>query len=287
MDIKHYIHSGRLVQNFTRTTILEFTSDPPDMIILLLEGKCRRKLSLKPRRVLYENYYPLSFIGLEDYLLGFSREGGVGAYAGAHYCLWDIQDFQNALRIYPELAHRIIFELSRRVRIYDAHQHKTDISLRAEASKLDLSDTKSEVSQALYDMSFADEDEFPASVIEKLSKQYQNGDYLMRQGESSTELFIIYSGEVEILQKTEDGASPKTIDKLGPGSMVGEMAQFDGLLRSADVKAVKETQALVFRPRDFSLIFQLHPRWSQQICSTLAERIEQRRRSLAEARLYG
>ena len=247
-------------------------------LLMLLEGRARRKIRLSPSRTLYENYYPVAFLGLEDVLLGRSREGAAGMYPGSHYVLWKVEDFNNALEIHPELSRRAIFELSRRIRIYDAHEKTTDPDLKRE-HYVALGAPEAELADALYEMSFADEDEFPPHLIDRLARDFAPGDYLMRQGDETMELFILLSGSVSVLQSAI-GAAPVQIDSLGEGDMVGEMAQFDGLPRSADVVAATATRALSFAPEDFHMLFQLHPRWSRKLLSTLAERLEQRRTAL-------
>lgn len=108
----------------------------------------------------------------------------------------------------------------------------------------------------------------------------------MRQGDETMDLFIILSGKVDVYMKTEkDGGAARKIDSLGEGEMVGEMAQFDGLARSADIVAVEPTRALSFGPEDFHMLFQLHPRWSRKLLQTLAERLDQRRTALETADL--
>ena len=286
MDVKQYVRSGILCQNLGYEAITKYDGSRPKQIILVLEGRCRRSIQLNDRRTLYENYHPISFIGLEDYLLGTARVGLVGAFPGTHYCIWDVEDFYNAISIYPDLARRAIFELSRHIRVYDSQQMQNEsndnyeLELHSELGDLDLGDPESDFSEIIMDMSFSENEELPAHLVKKLSRNFSTGEYLMRQGEKSFELYIIHSGCVDVLQKTQTGS--KKIDTMRVGDMIGEMAQFDGLPRSADVIAIEPTEALVFVPENFSLLFQLHPRWSIKLLTTLAARLEQRRQALGE-----
>jgi CRP-like cAMP-binding protein len=284
MELKKFVRRGMLDESHRYRTITGYTGEAPATVVMLLEGRGRRKIRLTPRRSLYENYYPVSFIGLEDFLLGRSRPGAVGMYPGSHYALWQVEDFGNALEIHPELARRAIFELSRRIRIYDAHRKITDPNLKREFY-VSLGAPEAELADALYEMSFADEDEFPPHLVEKLSRTFEPGEALMRQGDETVDLFILLSGKVDIFQSQADDGERRKIDSLGEGDMVGEMAQFDGLPRSADVIAVEETRALSFGPEDFHMLFQLHPRWSRKLLHTLAERLDQRRTTLESADL--
>lgn len=277
MELKKYIRRGTIAEARGYEEILRLDGSRPTSVVLLLEGRARRKILLNARRRLYENYYAISFLGLEDYLTGSSRKGAVGTYPGAHYVVWDGEDFMTAVGMYPELARRAIFELSRRIRTYDAKSRVTDAELKQEVV-LDIGPPQQELTDALYEMSFADEDTFPPHLLEKLSKKFEPGEALMTQGELSSELYIILGGEVSIQQ--EDRGMVRDLGILRHGDLVGEMAQFDGLPRSATVKALSPTQVLVFRPENFHMLFQLHPRWSQKLLVTLAERVENRRRDL-------
>ncbi|MBX7058867.1 MAG: cyclic nucleotide-binding domain-containing protein [Leptospirales bacterium] len=284
MELKQFVRRGLLNETPGYRTVLRFGNAPPAHVLMLLEGRARRKLALKPGRWLYENFYPVSFVGLEDLLQGRSRPGGAGVYPGSHYVLWEAEDFRNALNIQPDLARRAIFELSRRIRICDERRHTTDPSLRRE-HETSLAAPSSELSDALYEMSFAEEDAFPPHLVEKFSRRFAPGEALMLQGDRSAELFIVMEGRLSVYQ-SHDGERRK-IDMLADGDMVGEMAQFDGLPRSADVIAETQTTALALSPENFDVLFQLHPRWSRKLMETLSDRLEQRRRMLAEAPLQG
>lgn len=65
-----------------------------------------------------------------------------------------------------------------------------------------------------------------------LERRYQGGDVLVRQFESSTDLFIIMEGTARIKDYRGD-----TVAEFGPGSVVGEMSLIDEDTRSATVVA--------------------------------------------------
>jgi len=68
------------------------------------------------------------------------------------------------------------------------------------------------------------------------------GDYLVRQGDDSDDLFFIERGRVTVVIE-KVGATPLRINSMGPGTVVGETAFFLGLPRSASVIAETETAA--------------------------------------------
>ena len=76
-----------------------------------------------------------------------------------------------------------------------------------------------------------------AHVVEKPA-----GQDLIVEDEAGTSLFIIVSGEVDVL--AGEGKRSKRIARLGPGAIVGEMSLMTGAQRSATVRAVTALRAL-------------------------------------------
>jgi CRP-like cAMP-binding protein len=68
------------------------------------------------------------------------------------------------------------------------------------------------------------------------------GEDLIVEDEAGNSLFIIVSGEVEVL--TGDGRRSKHIATLGPTAVVGEMSLMTGARRSATVRALSHLRAL-------------------------------------------
>lgn len=78
-------------------------------------------------------------------------------------------------------------------------------------------------------------------TIFKLSqkKKYITGEYIIREGTIGTKMFVIISGEVSI--QNDSNGHEVEIDRLGPGSCVGEMSLIDKRERSASVVATEPT----------------------------------------------
>lgn len=72
---------------------------------------------------------------------------------------------------------------------------------------------------------------------------FHEGDVIIREGDHDRRLFIIVSGEVEII-KGSGSKNERRLQTFGPQSYFGEMALIDGLVRSASVVAKQETQVL-------------------------------------------
>ena len=72
---------------------------------------------------------------------------------------------------------------------------------------------------------------------------FNEGDVIIREGDPDNRLFIIVSGEVEII-KSLGGNRERLVRILGPTSYFGEMALIDDMARSASVVARKNTEIL-------------------------------------------
>lgn len=63
------------------------------------------------------------------------------------------------------------------------------------------------------------------------------GGLIVREGDSSNEMFIVISGELEVVKQALDGSSVR-VAMLGPGDWFGEMAILNVHPRSASVRAL-------------------------------------------------
>src|SRR3990167_7324657 len=62
--------------------------------------------------------------------------------------------------------------------------------------------------------------------------------HLVREGDASTDVYIIIEGQVDVLKQEH------AIARLGPGDAIGEIALFDRGSRSASVQAVSYVRLL-------------------------------------------
>ena len=94
------------------------------------------------------------------------------------------------------------------------------------------------------------------------------GEYLFIAGTPRSELFIIQSGEVEILQGVGD--VEKTIARLGEGNFIGEGAILDEEAHSNSCRAVVKTRLLVLPRKALEDILESNPEAARKILSQVA-----------------
>lgn len=78
-------------------------------------------------------------------------------------------------------------------------------------------------------------------------KWFPSGTYIIEQGEIGTSLFLIVSGEVDVIEETPEGEM-RTVNHLGPGSFFGERALVTHGPRGAHVVATDTVTCLVLSP---------------------------------------
>ena len=73
---------------------------------------------------------------------------------------------------------------------------------------------------------------------------YEPGQEIVREGEVGQSLYIIRTGEVEVLKRAENGGPPDLQATLRAGDHFGEMAVFQGVRRTATVRAKTRVELL-------------------------------------------
>lgn len=91
-------------------------------------------------------------------------------------------------------------------------------------------------------------------------ERYEAGEILIRQGETGETFYVIESGRVQV-SVAPDGSQPgveKVVAERGLGEYVGEIALLLQVPRTATVRALQPTQALVLHKDDFEQLVAQH-----------------------------
>ena len=99
---------------------------------------------------------------------------------------------------------------------------------------------------------FSELNEQELDLLAKVShiRNYPRNNFIVRKGEAGTSLFLIQSGEVNIVLEKTTG-NDVIISTLGKGSFFGEMSLFDGRPRSATVVAQRDSTIVEIKRDDF------------------------------------
>ncbi|MBI2894451.1 MAG: cyclic nucleotide-binding domain-containing protein [Deltaproteobacteria bacterium] len=119
-------------------------------------------------------------------------------------------------------------------------------------------------------------------VIDKLAsslevRRCEPGSSVFKEGDLSRELFIVLSGELEILKKSRRGRDAR-IALVGVGDSVGEMSLVDDQPRSATVRAISPSRLLRFGVDDMEKLQRLDQPSYATIVLNLAREISRRLR---------
>ncbi len=103
-------------------------------------------------------------------------------------------------------------------------------------------------------------------------RRVEQGEILIRQGDYERSMFVIKSGEFEILEEVK-GQNPVFLGKSRSGDVVGEMSLLREGKRSATVKAAKTSTVLEITPREFFANVYTVPDWFMNILEGLVKRL--------------
>lgn len=105
-------------------------------------------------------------------------------------------------------------------------------------------------------------------------KHYNKGHYIIREGHLDKTVYIILSGEVEILKKDITGKDKVITTLTGGGVILGEMSIFLEEPRSSSVRIAEETMLLEFTGENFLSAVVNIPELSMRILKSLSNKLK-------------
>ncbi len=126
-----------------------------------------------------------------------------------------------------------------------------------------------------------------ASDVERIaslaqSHVFQAGETIIREGDRDGRLFVVVSGEVEII-KALGKKNERYVRTLGPLSYFGEMALIDDLVRSASVVAKGETGVLILDQWSLRQDIERYPAMAFELMRMLSQRIRAIEKTIVDA----
>ena len=135
-------------------------------------------------------------------------------------------------------------------------------------------------------MELKKEDRYP-SVLELISdvddiiagkwsrqekKQFAQGEFLMREGETANEGYLILKGRVQVSRNT--GGAKIVLSALEEGDIVGEMALITDEPRSASVEAMEDTEVAVLTKQQLEQNLKKLPPYMEKMVATITRRLQ-------------
>jgi CRP/FNR family transcriptional regulator, cyclic AMP receptor protein len=118
--------------------------------------------------------------------------------------------------------------------------------------------------------------------IGALGRTYEDGEVVVRQGDAGDCLFVVQEGELEVVR--EDAGKETLLRVAGKDELIGEMAIFDRVVRSATVRARGRARVLTLDKRNFLRRIDEDPSLAFRIVETMCRRVRELTDQLVETR---
>jgi CRP-like cAMP-binding protein len=131
---------------------------------------------------------------------------------------------------------------------------------------------------------FSEMKESDLDMIARLAQKevFQAGETIFREGDRDGRLFVIVSGEVEVI-KGLGKKNERHVRNLGPLSYFGEMALIDDLVRSASIVTKKQTEVLILEQWNLRQEIERYPAMAFELMRMLSQRIRAIEKTIVEA----
>ncbi len=113
------------------------------------------------------------------------------------------------------------------------------------------------------------------------AKSFSAGSMIMQEGSQGGSMLLLMKGTVRVSLMTAAGKR-LIVGDLQRGEVLGEMAMFDGGIRSADVKALTNCEMLTFERRDVIPFLEDHPAACLRMVETLCRRLRRSNEHITE-----
>jgi CRP/FNR family transcriptional regulator len=105
-----------------------------------------------------------------------------------------------------------------------------------------------------------------------IPRRFPGDTRVFHEGDAGDACYIVQSGACRVTREHRDGRAI-TLANLGPGAIFGELAMFDGGLRSASVEAVEDTELLALPAADMRSLIREHPGMAEKLVVALTRRL--------------
>ena len=110
--------------------------------------------------------------------------------------------------------------------------------------------------------------------------QIKAGEHLFKEGDESDSIFILKSGELLVYK--EKGDKIIELAEINQQQMIGEMALIDRSLRSASIKATRDSEVFELKLGKVDQYISEQPYWMKMLIQTLSERLRESNKKLLQ-----
>lgn len=102
--------------------------------------------------------------------------------------------------------------------------------------------------------------------------ELDRGEFLCHQGEASDRFFVLFSGELRVQASSAEGRE-LVFTSLKPGAPIGEVSIFDGIARTAGIRAIRASRVLAIGRDSLLELLNQHPSLGVGIARHLAANV--------------
>ena len=117
-----------------------------------------------------------------------------------------------------------------------------------------------------------------ANSVEADIRVIKKDEHLFKEGDESDSLFILKSGELLIYK--QKGDQIVEIAEINQQQMIGEMALIDRSLRSASIKATRDSEVFELKLGQIDQYIAEQPYWMKMLIQTLTDRLRETNKKL-------
>ena len=111
-------------------------------------------------------------------------------------------------------------------------------------------------------------------------KLYREGALIFSEGDSSTELYLVLEGEVEIQIQVAPQLAEPTVYIVRPNDIFGEFAFVDPKPRAASARCKKDTKLGIIKKKDFDELVDKFPSVGMNFYHTVVQMLSERLRRM-------
>jgi CRP-like cAMP-binding protein len=113
-----------------------------------------------------------------------------------------------------------------------------------------------------------------ASQRSLIEEHFRAGDVIFREGDTGRDVYVLKSGNVEVLMRRPDGTQEK-IKTLGPGDHFGEMALLGNAPRNATIRAVDGVTVYRMGRNSFAALYTNLPGMKEHFNKAVEDRLRE------------
>jgi len=129
----------------------------------------------------------------------------------------------------------------------------------------------------------------PAEIDEIIGfaaeRRFPRGTTVYTKGAPGSSMMAVLVGRIRVGSVSPEGKEV-TLNVIGPGEVVGEIALLDGKPRSADAVAIEDTTVMVVERRDFLPFMLRHETLVERVLTVLCDRLRRTSNALEEIALF-